>query len=359
MRRLVELDGLRGLACLMVLVAHYFGEVPHGLGFLLAGWVGVSLFFCLSGFLIGGILIESRGSPTFFSSFYIRRGFRIFPIYYLVICEVIAAILLTKNLGWTDPAFPPAIYFTYTQNIALSVTGDQRSLWLLPTWTLAVEEQFYVMLPLVIRWVSGRRLVQMILALVLSASLFRLGLFLVGAEHLAILVTRWDMLLMGVLAAIGYRKIWPRLVERNARLLQVGAGGGLVLTLGLVIIGKYDHNTSFEIFGPLTASVGCAGYMLFVISEGKRFHSGLLRYIGSISYGLYLIHQPINGLLHGFILGARPDIETPAQIGVTIGSMIISLVLAGLSWRCFERPLIEYGRQLSRRTTACSVRGLY
>jgi len=352
MQRLIELDGLRGLACLMVLVAHYFGEVPHGLGWLLGGWVGVSLFFCLSGFLIGGILIDSRDSPTFFSSFYIRRSFRIFPVYYLVVCAVIAAVVLTKDSGWTDPALPPAVYFTYTQNIALSVTGDQRSLWLLPTWTLALEEQFYILLPLLIGHVSRRHLVKFILALVLSATLFRLTLFLTHAEHVAVLVTRWDMLLMGVLAAIGYRQIWPRLIERNARLLQIAAVGGVILTLALAVIGKFDNNTSFEILGPLTAAVGCTGYMLFVISEGKRFHSKWLRYIGSISYGLYLIHQPINGLLHGVILGTRPDVETLSQIGVTVTAMTLSMLLAGLSWRLFERPLVGYGHQLSERRMA-------
>src|ERR1700704_1887837 len=74
MRRMIELDGLRGLACLSVLVAHYFGEVAHGWNFLALGWAGVDLFFCLSGFLIGGILLDNRSSPSYFSSFYIRRG---------------------------------------------------------------------------------------------------------------------------------------------------------------------------------------------------------------------------------------------------------------------------------------------
>lgn len=355
-KHFAELDGLRGLACLMVLVSHYLGEVPHGFFYVVSlGWVGVSLFFCLSGFLIGGILVDRRDSPRFFSNFYIRRSFRIFPIYYLTVSCVVTAIFLTKNSGWTDPAFPPVIYFTYMQNIALSWTGNRHSQWLLPTWTLAVEEQFYLLLPLLIFWVPVKRLITVIIVLIVSASVFRFILLLAGADHLAVYVllpSRWDLLLMGVLAAIAYRRIWPRIIENNARLLQLIACSGVVFVVLLLIIGKHDNNLLFDLFGPVGAGLACSGYMLFVIKESRRFHSGFLRYIGSISYGLYLMHQPINGLMHGLILGSRPDIETPGQIGITIVAAAVSIGLASLSWIYFERPLVEFGRRLGDRVAS-------
>ena len=129
MRRMIELDGLRGLACLSVLIAHYFGEMAHGWHFLALGWAGVDLFFCLSGFLIGGILMDNRSSPSYFSTFYIRRDFRIFPIYYVTVSLALAATLWQRagHPGWVDPALPAASYYTYSQNLLFAVLGDQST----------------------------------------------------------------------------------------------------------------------------------------------------------------------------------------------------------------------------------------
>src|SRR5580704_1908824 len=102
--RVVELDGIRGCACLLVVIGHYFGEVEHGLRFLCLDWIGVDLFFCLSGFLIGGILFDNRASPSYFGTFYIRRSLRIFPIYYLSVSLVLLA--LPRLAGPAEAAYP-------------------------------------------------------------------------------------------------------------------------------------------------------------------------------------------------------------------------------------------------------------
>src|SRR5271156_6658028 len=112
--RIVELDGLRGCACLLVVMGHYFGEVAHGARFLRLEWIGVDLFFCLSGFLIGGILLDNRASQSYWATFYIRRGFRIFPIYYLTV--TLALLALPHFMGLAEPSYPAAIYYAYAQN---------------------------------------------------------------------------------------------------------------------------------------------------------------------------------------------------------------------------------------------------
>ncbi len=92
--RVVELDGLRGLAALVVVVAHYFGEVPSGISALTAGWLGVDVFFVLSGYLIGSLILENRHAPNFFSVFFLRRACRILPVYLVTISAVFLALAL-------------------------------------------------------------------------------------------------------------------------------------------------------------------------------------------------------------------------------------------------------------------------
>jgi peptidoglycan/LPS O-acetylase OafA/YrhL len=135
--RITELDGLRGLAVLSVVLAHYFGEVSHRIFVFDLGWLGVDLFFVLSGFLIGGILIDNRDSASFLSSFYIRRALRIFPIYYLVLVLALAFSDTARGHSWADPHFPALVYAIYAQNIAASLSAlDGKSFQ--PLWTLAV-----------------------------------------------------------------------------------------------------------------------------------------------------------------------------------------------------------------------------
>ena len=353
--RLVELDGLRGLACLSVLIAHYFGEVAHGFKFLALGWAGVDLFFCLSGFLIGGILLDNRDSSSYFWTFYIRRSFRIFPAYYVTISLVLIAIAWgqANHPGWIDAALPSPAYYTYSQNFILALVGDHATAWLLPTWTLCVEEQFYLLLPLIIYLIPCDKLLKILFLLITCASVFRLILLLLGADDMALhvlLPSRWDLLLLGVLAACLYRRqgVWEKLISRNRRLLKWGVASGAVGMVALVLIDKHFDLKSFDVVGSFFVGVCCISFLLLTISgtvEGARFRSRILCYFGTISYGLYLVHQPIAGLLHGFLLDGRPDVATTAQILVTLGALTLSIIVASISWKFFERPLVKLGHR--------------
>src|ERR1700677_1522097 len=162
--RIPELDGLRGLAIFLVLVSHYvvfqirfepgrlFRLLSPGLGL---AWSGVDLFFVLSGFLIGGILMDHRNSPKYFSTFYLRRFWRIVPIY-AVVCSAfwLARYALNRAQvpfpGWLfNQALPWYYYATLTQNIGLAIAGGWFGAnWLAVTWSLSLEEQFYLLAPM-------------------------------------------------------------------------------------------------------------------------------------------------------------------------------------------------------------------
>jgi peptidoglycan/LPS O-acetylase OafA/YrhL len=347
--RIVELDGLRGCACLLVVIGHYFGEVAHGARFLRLEWVGVDLFFCLSGFLIGGILLDNRESRSYWATFYIRRGFRIFPIYYLTVTLVLLA--LPHFAGLVEPAYSAGVYYSYAQNILMSLTGVETSTWLTPTWTLCVEEQFYLLLPLIIFLAPPRWLARILVLLIASASLFRLGLVLLLANKLAffmLLPTEWDLLFLGVVGASVRRMpaLWSRLQDNDRRGLQIITFAGLVTVLLLAIADNALGVRSFDVVGRLALGLALTGLVLLLVSgspEGVRFRSPVLRLFGVISYGLYLIHQPVAGILHGLILGGRPDIGTVPQLAVTIGAFGLSVGLAYLSWTYFESPLVHLG----------------
>jgi peptidoglycan/LPS O-acetylase OafA/YrhL len=334
-----------------VVIGHYFGEVAHGARFLRLEWIGVDLFFCLSGFLIGGILLDNRASASYGVTFYIRRGFRIFPIYYLTVALVL--LVLPRFAGLVQPASPSIVYFGYTQNIVMSLTGVETTPWLMPTWTLCVEEQFYLLLPLIIYFVPMRRLVPILLILTASASLFRLCLVLMSANKLAffmLLPSEWDLLFLGVFGAYARRSsaLWSRLQGHDRRGLKAITLIGLALVPLLAIADNVFDLRGFDVVGRLALGLALTGLILLLISgsaEGARFRSPVLRFFGVISYGLYLVHQPVAGILHGWLLGSRPDIGTLPQVAVTIGALAASVAIAHLSWTFFESPLVRLGHR--------------
>ncbi len=353
MARIPALDGIRGLAIIAVVVAHYFAEVPHGFHALLIGWGGVELFFVLSGFLIGGILLDNRDGERFFSTFYIRRAFRIFPIYYAVLVLVLLTDhwLRTAHSTWVVPSLTPLSYFTYTQNFVMSLTGKVDGFWLLPTWTLAVEEQFYLLLPLLIYFVPRRQLICLLALGILSAPALRAFILLHG--HIApiaafsLLPCRWDSLFLGVLAAYAVRQpAVLRTLSSARRLPAICAAGALGTSLSMMVDSMYGGTMLFNVIGLSTAAVFFAALLIMIVTGSALsafLQSSVLRGLGRISYCLYLVHQPISAVLHGVLLHTRPDIASGPQIAVTVLAIVASIAFAWLSWTFFESRLVELG----------------
>jgi peptidoglycan/LPS O-acetylase OafA/YrhL len=355
-RRIPELDGLRGVAVLSVVIAHYFCEVPGGLQSAKFGWLGVDLFFVLSGFLIGGILLDNRGSPRYFATFYLRRACRIFPVYYVVLAVVLTLAALFAGNSWLDAPLPAPAYLTYTQNIVMAETGRLGVAWLLPTWTLAVEEQFYFLLPVIIFLTPRRYIISLALTVIAAAPLFRVAAFATMNDVAAgmLLPSRCDLLFFGVLSAAIYRQpaLWSRATANGARALKCGALIGVTgICAVLAATAWFADRDLIMIMTPTVGGLLCSSYVLLMVSgapEAARFRSPFLRFFGAISYGLYLIHQPICGLMHGILLDARPDIANLAQLAVTGAALALSVGLAFVSWTYFEAPIVRFGRQLTK-----------
>jgi peptidoglycan/LPS O-acetylase OafA/YrhL len=360
--RIPQLDGLRGLAVLMVVVYHYGLSVslPPGFfsrlqGWLLLGAYGVDLFFVLSGFLIGGILLDCKASPRYFRTFYLRRFHRIFPLYYLWLgLYMILALTVFQYLpqsiraGWSGWR-PAVVYGFFAQNLVSKNLQGVSAAWLGPLWSLAVEEQFYLLIPLAVRFLSRRRLVQLLLAALAISPLLRLA-FLIrthGAQYTATPL-RADALAMGVLLALALRQPgWPDRIRQNLHWLYAAIAALAVAVLylaprALAPAGRWDTPWCFSCMGLLfTAGI------LLALTRPHGWWSRLcrqttLRNLGGISYCVYVIHLAVitisQAVVH-FLYGSKPVWDLA---GVLI-AWTITLLLAKISGRYFEGPLLRRG----------------
>lgn len=365
--RIVPLDGLRGLAILLVLVWHYvIGKLPEDqvalkrLGSLT--WSGVDLFFVLSGFLLGGILLSHRRTNQVLKTFYMRRFYRIVPLYaaWLALFFALRAwmvnTLTPEAYTWLFRGDLPAwSYLTLTQNFPMALHGFGTN-WLGATWSLAVEAQFCLLLPLLIYACPPRRLPQVLIGLIVLAPILRfiaLGVLHLPLGDYVLLPCRIDALLLGVLCAYALQQPKAREWLRQHRQALYGLLG--MFALGSVVLMWTGVDS------PLASAVGylwiAGGYsclLLIVVTDGFRrlFTNRLLRELGTIAYGVYLFHQGINGLLHGLILGRPPTLADAPGAAITLIALIVTLLLAHGSWRFFERRFVEMGHKYMYRSPA-------
>jgi peptidoglycan/LPS O-acetylase OafA/YrhL len=346
-RRVVALDGLRGLMTILVIVSHYFGEVPNGLRATILGWLAVDMYFALSGYLIGKLILERQQHANFFAVFYLRRICRTIPAY-LVTVFVVFGLLTLIEQPWIDAdvRFPLWSYLSFNQNFFMVATDGIGAHWLAPTWTLAVEEHFYLLVPALIVFVSSRSLITVLLAIVLGAVLLRVAIYrldcLPDMAALVLLPSRADILVCGILAAVAFKTggiPWDR-IELSLRVTPILM---LVCMFGLKLL----DNGSFETIGPLLAAIGCATFILTIVHgapEAKRFHSQVLRFFGNNAYCLYRTHLPVLGLMHGLVLGSKPDMATPGQWLVTVAALPVCTLVGWSMTRLIEEPITAYGR---------------
>ncbi len=367
--RIPQLDGVRGLAILLVLIWHYAVAplqpsvsdwAPWFKTILGFTWSGVDLFFVLSGFLIGGILLDNRDASNYFKAFYARRIFRIWPIY-LVWFGVFLIGLIAVNTVAPHAPFawqfqqpqPLWAYGSLTQNWTMAASGTFGAPWLDVTWSLAIEEQFYLILPLLIRFLPTRYLIPLLIGLILSAPILRTLLF-VTVPHPDLVVyvltpCRADALLLGVLCAYAMRKPrWRDYFQRNLKalygLLLIFAGGTAMLAL--------SHSSFALASWGYTWLAGMYATLLVIVMTAKAglaprlFKNRTLRWLGAIAYGTYLFHQAFNGLMHSLLLNQQPRIAIWADLIVSLMAVALTLGVALLSWCYFERPLVAVGHQV-------------
>jgi peptidoglycan/LPS O-acetylase OafA/YrhL len=352
--RVPALDGVRGVAILMVVAMHSLYLAPafgvpleHPLArTLMLGWCGVDVFFVLSGLLITGILVRTRGDEHYFRNFYARRALRIFPLYYLVL------VLLL----WVLPRSPvtgaeQAAYLLYYQNIRFALFGQEffdpaR----LVTWSLAIEEQFYLVWPAVVLLLPRRALVVASAAIVAFAIVLRWllleqaipGVSVPGTHFLT--PCRLDTLCAGALMAL-----LPPLRQALAWLLAVGGAAGLVAvaaTTGEAV----PEAPAMQRWGLLLALPFGVGLVALARSSrpfARLMSARVLRSFGQYSYCIYLTHFLVVEVLttHGWL--ALPAAARDALIGNVPGEALVLLFFAlaaitswgvgWLSWRLYER----------------------
>ncbi len=354
-QRVVALDGLRGLMTIFVVVSHYFGEVPNGVRALMVGWLAVDVFFVLSGYLVGKLILTKGGASNFLIVFYVRRACRTLPIYALSVLAIVGLVgLIDRPWAQAETTFPLWAYLTFNQNVFMAAHDAVGHEWLGPTWTMGLEEHFYLVLPVLFLLVPRRRLVGVLWAIALAAVLMRAAILVFAPGRwmttLVFLPTRADVLVCGVLGALalsagGFRR-WASGGERSDLPLRLAAPALVVVAAGLKLLDG-GHGLLFQVLGPLTVSLGCTAFVLTLVlgaPEAARFRSPTLRFFGTTSYAVYLTHMPVLGLMHGFILDAKPDIATLAQWAVTVAALPVCVAVGWLLTHLVEAPISAYGR---------------
>ncbi len=352
--RYPALDGVRGLAVLMVLVWHYIPcQVARDAGWwapyvrriLYVTGSGVDLFFALSGFLIVGILLDRKDKPGYFSTFYLRRTCRIFPLYFLMLGLYVVAEKWSGLSGAPEQwlfgdAIPLASYATFTQNIIMGMKPGFGPGWLAVTWSLAVEEQFYLVIPLLVMLLDTRRLVIVLVSILLVLPWLRI--LSPGFHNYINLPWRADPLLAGACVALLVR--WGRGVELiwQMRGPLIMAGIVLLALVGLMILfpgclGVFDNTLYALLYG----IVILVARLEMIPSLCHLLRLRTLQWLGFISYGIYLIHQPASGLLHGMIKHQQPQISGMTDALVTLLATAITLALACLSYHLLEMPILR------------------
>lgn len=356
-----ELDGLRGLAILMVMAYHYLSEPlsAGGSGWALAlgkglrlFWSGVDMFFVLSGFLIGGILLRHRHAANLFQVFFIRRSCRIWPLYYLVlVLFVMLRHQETAGAGaaaWDTGAVPQWTYFVFLQNVWMSIHHEFGAALLTVSWSLAVEEQFYLILPFMVRFLDDRRLVYASCAGILGAVLLRMF----NNHEFFVFVsapTRADSVLVGLLLAMAMRSESCRTFLNTHRafllLLLVGGGVGMAcLTMNDQIVGAGIYLWTALFYATLLclASLGWPRVLFRLLANP------VLRFTGVISFGVYLFHVPVAWFVHRWLghPSARPD-QLPKFFMAVGASMALTYIISTVSYYLFERHFVNLGHRLS------------
>ncbi len=378
------LDGVRGVAILLVMIFH-LGLLPVAQGDVVGGalgidrtfsrlasfgWAGVDLFFVLSGFLITGILYESKGMlKRFFRTFYVRRALRTFPLYYafLLFLLVFLPLILPSERVSVDALWKIQLWFEfYAQNIryAFDPASEAEVAHLVRhLWSLAVEEQFYLVWPLVVFLLPRRGIMAVCGALIVAAFCVRLGMNWMDVSTSVIFrftPARMDGLAVGAFVALAIRD------RGDLRALMKWAwpiGLGSLIALAFLYSQRgqlqlYDGWVQIIGFTPIVLLFGLV--VLKVAISGPRslihraFAMPVLTGLGKYSYALYIFHVPVGQLL---LRHARVETAVPQMFGSALPQILffilvafsISMVGAFVTWNLFEKHFLKLKDVLAPR----------
>jgi len=355
--RLPALDGLRGIAALAVVFLHLtMQSVPHSAPAIAVkelfavGYTGVDLFFVLSGFLITGILVAAKGSTNYFRVFYGRRMLRILPLYYAALIFLFGVpMLVTLPLRFQVPFRDQLWFWFYLQNyhwrgIFAGWTGH--------LWSLAIEEQFYLVWPLVILLTSRKRAIAVCIGLIALSVGYR-AYAVYFDQSLDIYYptqARLDGLAIGsAIALLVAEREWLARLRRHAGSLMIAAT--IVFVVSRTQFPVTGH--ALSPLGNLAVAVFYGCLLVFALCAtsstlARTLRSRFLRFYGRYSYALYVIHVPaMSGLGH---LGIYPDrlsfggSDLVGQLLYIAIVLPIVTLLAWLSWHLFEKHFLRLKR---------------
>lgn len=324
----------------MVILFHLHPDFP--------GWMGVDIFFALSGFLVTGIILEHRHEKSFFFTFHMRRSLRIFPVYF----AAIAAVMLLSRLFEQTPYWDSSLInlATFTANIQ-SYWGDPVQLphfALRAFWSLSIEEQYYVIWPLLIGLVMRFSSNPLVLLLIFSTPL--------TARYLGLkpdtLLSRCDGLLFGSGLVYAFRLAKEQGQTENFKRALTWITGGIALFIvgGLAVQGVRFLETVRDPLHPVTVftftSVFAAGLVgLLVTHSGSQYLAWLrhpsMVYLGTISYGIYAYHLASIWLVNGFT--KRLGLELPFWTTDMVKT-VLAVAIAAASWKFFEKPILSLAK---------------
>jgi peptidoglycan/LPS O-acetylase OafA/YrhL len=363
------LDGLRGIAILMVLFHHFTIYRPSTgvdawiANIPIAGWAGVNLFFVLSGFLITGILLDTRGGAHYFRNFYVRRSLRIFPLYYVVVFLALILLPLLPTLHdvlvGNYPAPPQWPYWTYLTNFSVADRGMTHGL-LDIAWSLAIEEQFYLVWALVVWFLPLEWLGPLCIGILVGEPLARtlaLGNGVAPETVYVLTFFRLDGLAAGSLLAWLLRRGELAALDRWTG-WALGAAIAGVIAITIDAGNSWWWNPRMQQAGFSLIAMGAGSMVVAAVTRAphllvpRLLSAGWLRAFGKYSYCLYLTHLPVMRAMHEYVFDPR-DYASLAQtpwLGqglFYVSVMVPSFALAWISWRVFEAPILRLKEKFS------------
>ena len=336
--RIPQLDAVRGLAILVVMLHNISPKYPlfHSDKLFTDGWMGVDLFFALSGLLITGILLDTKQSAGYFKNFYIRRCLRIWPLYYSLLFFMFVVVRFLNPSEYhvvVQTSSPWWVFLLFLQNFLLPISTNAAGP-LGVTWSLAIEEQFYLVWPVVVRFCSFAQLRRLAVAEICLSPALRYYLSLHRVDLYTNIFCRLDGLMAGALLALLIRSenFVPSKILKRAWILLLIAAPLAFLTEAL--------HARWIVFS-FTALGSAAFICVAMFSERKWLQTIMtnrfLIYTGTISYGLYLLHKIPIAMVQVLHLDRHPYLPLPIIF-------VMSYFLAALSWNLLEKPFLTLKR---------------
>jgi peptidoglycan/LPS O-acetylase OafA/YrhL len=338
MQRIRQLDAVRGLAVLVVFLHNTDVYPSLHLGLIASnGWMGVDLFFVLSGFLITEILIDTKKSESYFKKFYIRRCLRIWPLYYSAILFMFVLVPFLRpsevQTIFSARSSPWWAYLLFLQNFLVPIPTMATGL-LAVTWSLAIEEQFYLVWPLIVRFCSEVKLRKIAFGVICISPALRFYLSLHGVNIYSNTFCRLDGLMAGALLALIVRSsgFAPARFVRGAW-ITLFASASLALMIDTL-------NAKWIVFS--FVALASVSFVYLALFSKQRLLQALLTnrflvYTGIISYGIYILAKIPVDAVKTFHLEKYPLLAFIITASATYA-------LAALSWNFLEKPFLRLKR---------------